>query len=79
MKQVWVAEISMNYPDKWIVVTNITTRDEIGNKYYGDVYYVTDDKKDAFNKLIEIENEDIGETMILEGFDTTPHLGGLYR
>jgi hypothetical protein len=76
MERMWVLEAAHKYPKQWLVAVNLS--DEPNNRVIGDIYFVTPDKKEAYAKAIEIDNKgDMGETMVLEGYNDTPQIGGL--
>ncbi|MCL2087711.1 MAG: hypothetical protein FWH05_09005 [Oscillospiraceae bacterium] len=75
MERLWYGEASMKYPKQWIVMVNIEDEPKT-NKGYGDIYLVTPDKKEAYDKAIELGNS-MGRNMVIEGFDDTPQIGGL--
>ena len=75
MERLWYGEASMKYPKQWIVMVNIEDEPKT-NKGYGDIYLVTPDKKEAYDKIKEI-GDSMGDSMVIEGFDDTPQIGGL--
>ncbi|MCL2087687.1 MAG: hypothetical protein FWH05_08870 [Oscillospiraceae bacterium] len=75
MERLWYGEAKMKYPKKWIVMVNIEDEPKT-NKGYGDIYLVTPNKKEAYDKAIALGNS-MGRNMVIEGFDDTPQIGGL--
>ena len=74
MERLWCGEASMKYPKQWIVMVNMEDEPKT-YKVIGDVYLVTSDKKEAYDKAIEL-GESMGRNMVIEGFDDTPQIGG---
>jgi hypothetical protein len=75
-ERIWANEASIKYPKQWIVMTNLSW--EPTNKVYGNVYFVTSEKKEAYQKLKELKaSESMGKVMVVPGFDDTPQIGGL--
>ncbi|MDR0249493.1 MAG: hypothetical protein LBI44_07590 [Oscillospiraceae bacterium] len=74
MERMWVLEASMKYPKQWLVAVNLVW--EPDNKLIGDVFMVTPDKKEAYDKVMElICTGEMGKVMVVEGYDDTPHIG----
>jgi hypothetical protein len=75
MERMWVLEASHKYPKQWLVAVNLAM--EPKNKVIGDIFLVTQDKKEAYAKAKEIRgNGDMGDVMVVEGYDDTPQIGG---
>jgi hypothetical protein len=76
MERMWVLEASLKYPKQWLVAVNLNW--EPNNKVIGDIYFVTSDEKEAYAKSKELRNQgDLGEVMVVRGYDDTPQIGGL--
>jgi hypothetical protein len=73
MERLWDSEVSMMYPKKWVVMVNCAWE---GNKNYGEIHLVTDDKKEAYAVAKKL-GDDFGVIGVVEGFDDTPRIGGL--
>ena len=65
----------MKYPKQWIVLVNLSYDNET-HKTMGEVHFVTSDKKKAYAEAIAVRGN-MGKTMVVEGFDDTPQIGGL--
>ena len=84
MERMWTGEVSMKYPEKWIVLVNISREKNPdikcdAGKVIGDVYLITQNKDEAYDTAIAVRGK-MGKTTVVEGFN--PHqseLGGLYR
>jgi hypothetical protein len=77
MERMWVLEASMKYPKQWLAAMNITW--EPGSKAIGDIYMVTPKKDEAYDKAVElITAGEMGKVIVVEGYDDTPQIGGLY-
>jgi hypothetical protein len=74
MERMWSGDAEMKYRKKWIVMVNIED-EPVTNKSIGDILFVTSDKKEAYAKAKEI-GDSMGETMVVEGFNDTPQIGG---
>jgi hypothetical protein len=75
MERMWVLEASQKYPKQWIVAVNLNW--EPDNKVLGDIFLVTPDKKEAYAKAKEIDQKgDMGQTMVVEGYNDAPQIGG---
>ena len=76
MERVLSTEVKMMYPKKWILLVDLKKpKGQYCNS--GKVYWVTDNMDEIFDKSTEI-GDSLGKTMIVEGFDDTPRIGGLY-
>jgi hypothetical protein len=76
MERMWVREAAHQYPKQWLVAVNLAY--EPGNKVIGDVFLVTPDKKEAYAKAKEIRSTgEMGDVMVVAGYDDTPQIGGL--
>ena len=75
MERVLFTEVPMMYPKKWILLVNLWKEKE-RRCSSGEVYWVADNKMEIFNKAMEIGDE-LGRTMMVEGFDDTPQIGWL--
>ena len=74
MERMWSGDAKMKYPKQWVVMVNIADEKKT-NKAIGDVYLVTSDKKEAYSVAIAL-GDSMGETMIVEGFNDSPQIGG---
>ncbi|MDR0220349.1 MAG: hypothetical protein LBI54_02965 [Lachnospiraceae bacterium] len=76
MERMWVQEAKHKYPKQWIVAVNLEW--EPKNKLIGDIFMVTPDEDEAYDKLMELdESGEMGEVMVKRGYDDTPQIGGL--
>jgi len=75
MERMWTAEAKKKYPMQWIVFVNLCW--EPKNKLIGDVLLVTQVKKDAYD-TVKALGDTMGKKMVVEGFNDTPQIGGLY-
>ena len=76
MERLWTGDVQMKYPKQWIVMVNLEDEPKT-NKTYGEVYLVTPNKDEAYNKAIAL-GDSMGRRMVVEGFDDTPQIGGLW-
>ena len=76
MERVWYGEAKMKYPKQWIILVNMEDEPKT-NKTFGDVYLVTPDEDEAYDKAIAL-GDSMGRRMVVEGFDDTPQIGGLW-
>ena len=74
-KKIWAGDAKMQYPKQWIVLVHLED-DYKTHKVMGIVHTVTPNKKDAYEKARALENV-MGRTMVIEGFNDTPQIGGL--
>ena len=74
-ERMWSAEAKNKYPKQWIVMVNLNW--EPNNKLVGDVYLVTPEKKEAYSTAKAL-GDTMGKKMVVEGFNDTPQIGGLY-
>ena len=74
MERMWTEDAKMKYPKQWIVLVNANR--EKGNKVVGDVFLVTDDVDEAYDKAIAL-GDSMGNNIVIEGFNDTRRLGGL--
>jgi len=75
MERMWSGDARMKYRKQWVVMVNIIDEPET-NKTIGDIYLVTSNADEAYDKAIELGNS-MGENMVIEGFNDTPQIGGL--
>ncbi|MCL2387262.1 MAG: hypothetical protein FWC89_06890 [Defluviitaleaceae bacterium] len=75
LEKIWTSEAKMQYPKQWIVMVNLED-DCQTNKVMGYVHVVTPSQKEAYKKAKELEDI-MGRTVVIEGFDDTPQIGGL--
>lgn len=76
MERIWSEEAMMKYPKQWIVMVNIID-DRKTHKAMGEVYLVTPNQDEAYEKAIAL-GDSLGQKMVIEGFNDTPQIGGLY-
>lgn len=76
MTRQWTQEVMMQYPDKWIVVANLEYNEQ-EHKYYGEVHGVYDADIAAYAAKREL-GRSAGKTMVIEGYNTSPQVGGLW-
>jgi hypothetical protein len=77
MERMWVLEASMKYPKQWLVAVNVVWQPD--NKVFGDIFLVTPNKSEAYDKVMElIDTGEMGDVMVVPGYDDTPQIGGLY-
>lgn len=74
MERMWSSDASMKYPKQWIVMVNLFNEPKT-NKVIGDVYLITQDKKEAYSTAKSL-GESMGRLMVVEGFDDSPQIGG---
>ena len=74
MERMWSEDVSMKYPKQWVVLVNLST--ELKNKTFGDIFFVTQDKNEAYSKAIAL-GDSMGGKMVVEGFNDLPQIGGL--
>ena len=74
MERLWYGEAKMKYPKQWIVMVNMEDEPKT-NKAYGDIYLVTPNEDEAYEKAIEL-GDSMGRNMVIAGFDDTPQIGG---
>jgi hypothetical protein len=74
MERLWYGDAKMKYPKQWIVMVNMVDEPKT-NKAFGDIFLVTPNKKEAYEKVIAL-GDSMGESMVIAGFDDTPRIGG---
>lgn len=74
MERLWCSEASMKYPKQWVILVNMED-DPKTHKGYGDVFLVTPDKDEAYDKAVAL-GDSMGRRMVVEGFNDTPQIGG---
>jgi len=75
MERMWTAKAKNKYPKQWIVMVNLSN--EPHNKTIGDIYLVTPDRKEAYDTAKAL-GDTMGKKVVIEGFNDTPQIGGLY-
>ena len=75
MERVLYTDVKMMYPKKWILLVNMK-KAEGKHCSSGEIYWVSDSRNEIFEKAMEIK-DDFDRTMVVEGFDDTPRIGGL--
>jgi hypothetical protein len=76
MERMWVLEAAHKYPKQWLVAVNLIW--DSGNKLIGDIFMVTPNKDEAYEKVMElIDGDQMGKVMVVQGYDDTPQIGGL--
>jgi len=73
MERMWFGDAINKYPKQWIVLVNLS--DEPVNRVFGDVYFVTPDKKQAYSTAKSL-GKSMGRFVVVEGFNDTPQIGG---
>ena len=77
MERMWLDEAAMKYPKQYFVAVNVAWKD---HKLFGDIYEIFSDFDLALAKSRELEQSgDMGRAEVIEGFDDTPQIGGLFR
>ena len=78
MERIWDGDAAKQHLNKWIVMVNCAW--EQGNKNYGEVYFVTADRKEAYKVAKELRlNGNMGSVLVMEGHsDVQSQLGGLF-
>ena len=77
MERMWLSEARMKYPKQYFVAVNVAWKD---NKLFGDIYEIFPSHSTALVKMRELDKlGTMGETTVMEGFDDTPQIGGLFR
>jgi hypothetical protein len=77
MERMWVQTAAHKYPKQWLVAVNLVC-EQPGNRLIGDIFMVTDDEDEAYDKVMELrERGEMGEVMVVDGYDDTPQIGGL--
>jgi len=75
MDRVWVSEVTMAFPRKFIIFLNTDWAKDGSGKMMGDFYDVKDTREEA----LELKNslgDSMGKVSIAEGFDDSPQIGG---
>lgn len=76
MERLWLGEARKKYPNQWIIAVNIVYDEK--NKAYGDIYFVTSDKDEAYSKAFELKTAgNMGKVSVTEGVSDVPQIGGL--
>ena len=67
MGKLWTSEVAMKYPLQWIVMVNLSHEKE-GCKTMGEIYLVTSDEDEAYDKAIELKKENnMGKVTVFRG------------
>jgi len=75
--KLWTEDVMMMYPKQWVVMVELEQENNPLNTY-GVVHLVTDSKKEAYMiAKVLCESGDLGNVMVVEGWDDTPQIGGL--
>jgi hypothetical protein len=74
-EKIWSGKAATMYPKQWIVFVNMEY-DKKTHKNMGIVHFTTSDKKEAYAKAKAL-GDTMGNTMVIEGFNDTPQIGGL--
>jgi len=74
-QKIWSGEVANQYPKQWIVFVEVECDPET-HKHMGIVHLVTPDKNKAYKAEKALGNS-MGNTVVIEGFDDTPRIGGL--
>ena len=76
MERVWLNELIMLYPKRWIVAVNV--KKEKSNKLYVEAYKIVDTQDEALSlRDILEQKQKCGRVEIVKGFDDTPKLGDI--
>ena len=80
MERMYIGEVEIKYPDKWIIAVNLG-RDKPDDKLYGDIYMVTDSMDEALDKESELSTGGHGWDVEIwhNGKPVQCHIGGLWR
>ena len=84
MERMWTSDVSMKYPEKWIVLVNIIREIDSNiegdaGKVIGDVYLVTERKDEAYDTAISMRGK-MGKTTVVKGYNPyQSELGGLFK
>ena len=77
MERMWLDEADMKYPKQYYVAVNVAWEK---NKLFGDIYEVFSNFEEGLAKSRELEQlGTMGRVTVMEGFDDTPQIGGLFR
>ena len=74
-KKIWSEEAYMKYPKQWIVFVEMECDPET-HKYMGVVHFVTNSKDEAYEAERAL-GRSRGKSVVIEGFNDTPQIGGL--
>ena len=74
-KKIWSEEAVKQYPKQWIVFVEMECDPET-HKYMGVVHFVTSNKDEAYETERAL-GRSMGNTVVMEGFNDTPQIGGL--
>ncbi|MCL1999116.1 MAG: hypothetical protein FWG65_10160 [Turicibacter sp.] len=77
MEKVWTQEIKMQHPGKWIVMTDTDWAYDGRNRKIGFVYGVYETWETAM-EVRDGLSQTHEKVSIIEGYDETPHIGGLF-
>ena len=81
MERMWLSEARMKYPKQYFVAVNLGYDEGYGGcKIFGDIYEIFPNHSTALAKMRELDKlGTMGETTVMQGFDDTPQIGGLFR
>ena len=76
--KLWTSDVMMMYPKQWVVMVQL--EDQLKPlRTLGTVHFVTDSEDEAYKTSKAVrESGDFGEVMVVEGWDDTPQIGGLW-
>ena len=77
MQRVLATEVTMMYPKQWILLVNSRKEPE-RHCPSGEIYLISDSRDEIHTERCKIGNT-LGDTLVVEGFDDTPRIGGLLR
>ena len=78
-EKIWLQEVMMMYPKKFIVMANIEYDKSGTNTSIGEIVAVEDTFENALVILEDLDEQgNMGECTIVQGFDDTPQIGGLF-
>jgi len=75
MQRVPFVDLPMMYPKQWILLVNLQ-KEPTRHCSSGEVYWVSEQKDEIHAERRRL-GDAMGRTMIVEGFDDTPRIGGL--
>ncbi|MCL2223730.1 MAG: hypothetical protein FWB96_02045 [Defluviitaleaceae bacterium] len=75
VEKIWSEEAYMKYPKQWIVFVEMECDPET-HKHMGIVHLVTSDKDEAYETELAL-GRSMGNSVVMEGFNDTPQIGGL--
>ncbi|MCL1999117.1 MAG: hypothetical protein FWG65_10165 [Turicibacter sp.] len=77
MEKVWIGDVFAQYPGQWVVMTDLNWAYDGLNRKLGYIYGVYKTWEAAREVMLELEKT-MSDVAIVEGYDETPHIGGLF-